>query len=353
MRHYLISLLAGTYLASCSTANNNEGMEKQMRAELQTIVSLLRSADFSLEMAKTLDAAYYTGIGEKPADFLSPADETATVRKSVKEEKAATSLAGFYATECGVTYLSTRTQQKPTDILTAIVNKTIDSTSILLLNRLANATWKAGQPFRDMKRITRATFTVANFLSPDEIKKDADQVHSAASKLLSAMQDVADGDIKIQMEKLRSLLQSEAFAYEIASYQDAAYNSNQHLPAVDSTIKEDTGTIEKSVKDQKIATSIAGFYALECGINYLVTTKHILPSAILQSIGDNTISKEDKELFSRFANATWKAGQPFRALNRITRETFTPFYFLSEADVEKDWVQIKAAAKKLQEFLQE
>jgi hypothetical protein len=52
-------------------------------------------------------------------------------------------------------------------------------------------------------------------------------------------------------------------------------------------------------------------------------------------------------LFSRFANATWKAGQPFRGLNRIERETFTPFFFLSETDIDKHWVQIKAATAKV------
>jgi hypothetical protein len=47
------------------------------------------------------------------------------------------------------------------------------------------------------------------------------------------------------------------------------------------------------------------------------------------------------------ANATWKAGQPFRGLNRITRATFTPFYFLNEADIEKDLIQVRSAAKRL------
>jgi len=64
----------------------------------------------------------------------------------------------------------------------------------------------------------------------------------------------------------------------------------------------------------------------------------------MKAVVGDTISKEDRQLFCRFANATWKAGQPFRGLKRITRDTFTPFYFLSEVDIEKDWVQVKAAA---------
>jgi hypothetical protein len=326
-------------------------MQKQIAAELHIIDSLLKSADYSLEMAKALDAAYHEGVGDKPVDFLLPGEDTAIVRKNLEEEKTATSLAGFYATECGVNYLAVKTQKKPTDILQAIVDKTIDSASVSLLNRFANATWKAGQPFRDIKRITRSAFTVFNFLPAEEVEKDFIQINSAAAKLLSAMQDIISSDTKGQMEKMRSLLQSESFAYEMAASQDAAYNNNQQQPGNTITNQDDKATIEKSLKEQKIATNIAGFYALECGINYLVATKHILPSIILQSIVGNTISKDDKELFCCFANATWKAGQPFRDLSRITRETFTPFYFLSASDIEKDWVQIKAGARKLQESL--
>jgi hypothetical protein len=103
----------------------------------------------------------------------------------------------------------------------------------------------------------------------------------------------------------------------------------------------------KSAKEQKVATSIAGFFALECGVAYLAEKNKQLPSVILRSIADNTNSEDDKMLFARLANATWKAGQPFRGLNRITRATFTPFYFLNEADIEKDLIQVRSAAKRL------
>jgi len=100
-----------------------------------------------------------------------------------------------------------------------------------------------------------------------------------------------------------------------------------------------------------MATNLAGFYAVECCTDYLVSTRNVLPSDLLGSIVDNSIRGEDKDLYNRFANATWKAGQPFRGLQRIERETFTPFYFLTKEDIDKDWVQIKTAAKKLLEAL--
>jgi hypothetical protein len=346
-------LLFVLFTFSCATKNDADEKPEQIQKESATIDSLIRNADFAYSMAKTLDSSYYIGVGQTPPDFLTDADDTATIIKNVKEEKIAINLAGFYALECGIGALSAQTNQAPTEWLKKIINKTADSNAILLLNRFANATWKAGQPFRALNRITRSNFTGANFLSQEEIKKDYDQITAAATRLLLSMHDVENNPVKEQMQKLRSLLQDQQYAFEIAKFLDSSYYINLGQPAPNFlSAADDTATIRKTAKDQKIATSIAGFYALECGVNYLVTTQNKLPSDILQSIVNNTISKEDKNLFSRFANATWKAGQPFRGLNRITRDTFTPFYFLTDADIEKDFVQIKAAAQKLLMALQ-
>jgi len=341
-------LLLLQYASSCVTNNKQNMKEQQIQKELITIDSLLRSADFAYSMAKTLDAACYIGVNQNPPDFLAPGEDTAMVVKSVKEEKIAINMAGMYALDCGVDLLCEQTQETPVVWLNKIVNKKADTNAVLLLNRFANATWKAGQPFRGLNRINRPNFTGANFLSPEETQKDYDQIMAASSMLLGSMQAAGKSPKSEQMQQLRSLLQDTAYALKMAKFLDSSYyvNQQQPVPAFLSST-DDTATISKMLKEQKIATSIAGFYALECGLNYLVTTKHMLPSAILQSIINNSISKEDKLLFSRFANATWKAGQPFRGLNRITRNTFTPFFFLTEQVIEKDMVQIKAAAKKL------
>lgn len=338
-------LISNTF---CCVTKKDVTMDQKIQNQLTIIDSLLRSAGFSLSIAKTQDTAYYTGIGKPVPPFLSAAEDTAFITKSVKEEKIATNLAGFYATECGLGVLCNQTNEKPTAWLEKIITDKADTADILLLNRFANATWKAGQPFKGLDRITRSVFTGASFLPADEVKKDYDQVKTAAAKLLESMRDVKDSSLNKQMEKIRDLLHNQQYAQEMAAAMDAGYYTSQKktAPAFISG-KEDTATVQKSVKDQKIATNVAGFYALECCTNYLVTTRNVLPSDVLKSIVDNTISKEDKNLFSRFANATWKAGQPFRGLDRIERETFAPFYFLNEADIEKDWVQIKAAAKKL------
>jgi hypothetical protein len=335
-------------------------MQKDINSELKTIDSLLRDTDYAFEMAKALDSAYMTDAGQPVSPFLAPGQDTVTVAVNENEEKAAINLAGFYALESGIGALCDQTGKKPTDILDKINNGSLDSTSGLLLNRFANATWKAGQPFRDLQRIKRPVFTVANFLPPEEVKKDLDQIVAVAQKLAESMEEVRSGDLQKQMEKLRSLLQSKEYSIEMYAWLAMNYDKQhqQHQQADTSTkpgwhltIDNAAQIVRKSFREQKIAMNLAGFYGLECGISYLVTTRNAIPSVILKSILDETMSEEDMDLFSRFANATWKAGQPFRGLDRVTRETFTPFYFLSKADIQKDRVQIRAAAKKLLQSL--
>jgi hypothetical protein len=347
----LVLILLSSLASSCDSKPAHEKTGNEMNEEIATIDSLLRDKNFSESMANSLDSAYYAGIGEAQPTFLHTGSDS-TTPKSAREEKIAIKMAGFYALECGIGLLSEQSGTTPVQWLQKISDKTLDSNSILLLNRFANATWKAGQPFRDLNRVTRPVFMVASLLTQEEVDKDYFQIFYSAKKLLSSMQPVSKSPLEQQMQKLRQLLQDTAYALEMASYLHLAPDTIQQVgkerflsPA------DDTATVRKNVNEIKIATSLAGFYALECCLNYLVTTTRQLPSAILQSLKTNSISKEDKMLFARFANATWKAGQPFRGLNRISRATFTPFYFLSEPDIEKDLVQIRAAASRLLAFL--
>ncbi|MBA2563202.1 MAG: hypothetical protein H0V14_09885 [Chitinophagaceae bacterium] len=340
------------YITFCSCKSNTQVVKDPKKQELATIDSLLRDSAFAQSMANTLDSSYYASLGQTPPEFLSANDDTAMVIKRKKDEKVATNLAGFYALECGIGLLCAQTNARPVEWLQKIINGSADTTSIMLLNRFANATWKASQPFRGLNRITRPNFIVFSSLSPDEIDKDYVQIKNAAVKLLSSLKTVSDSSLPKQMEVLGSLLQDTVYAVEMASFLDSSFYVSQHqTPSPFSTADDDTATIKKNVKETKIATSIAGFYALECGVNYLATTKNRLPSAILKSVANNSMNPEEKMIFARFANATWKAGQPFRGLNRITRATFTPFYFLTEQDIEKDMVQIRAAAQRLLSLL--
>ncbi len=348
------TILLVLYFASCANnAKTNMQQQQQITEELTQITSLLRNSSFALDMAKNQDAAYYKAQGQPVPDFLPQNGETGTVEKSVKEEKIATSIAAFYALECAMGELMEQKGGTPFEWLNKIKTNQLDSSGVLLVNRFANATWKAGQPFRGLERITRDVFISPVFLPEAEVKKDYDQVSAAAGKVTEAMQDVKDASRENQLQKLKTLLQDKSFALEMAQHMEAAYYTaqQQEVPAF---LKpgEDTATISKDVKEEKIATNIAGFYALECGLSYLATAQQKLPSAVLQAIVNDSLDAKDKKLFERFANATWKAGQPFRGLDRIKRDVFIPFDLLSMEEQEKDWVQVKAAAEKLLQSLQ-
>lgn len=314
--------------------------------ELKKISALLQDTSFALDLAKNQEAAYYASQGQPAPPFLTEKDDSTAITRSLKEEKIATNIAGFYALECGIGSLIEQKGGTLVEWLTRIVEKKLDSSEILVLNRFANATWKAGQPFRSLKRITRDNFTSSVFLPADEVKKDYDQILAAASKLLPALAELKDSSNASQLQKLDQLLKDKQFALQMAMHMEGAYYTGQQQ-AIPPFLKpgEDTSVIIKSVKEEKIATNVAGFYALECGISYLATVQNKLPSEVLQQIINDSISYTDKRLFERFANATWKAGQPFRGLNRIERKSFTPFDLLPSEEVEKDWVQIKTAAE--------
>ncbi len=219
---------------------------------------------------------------------------------------------------------------------------------MLLLARFANATWKAGQPFRSLNRITRDNFRPAALLSEGDLKKDFVQIVAAARLLRDNMQDVRGQSAPQQLSRLQALMQSRDFAVEMAMFLDMAYYRGQgQMPPPFLKPEEETATTTKSAREEKIAINLAGFYAVEAGIGVISERTTDLPLDILDSIAKGTRSQQDMLLLARFANATWKAGQPFRSLSRITRDNFRPAVLLSDDELKKDFDQIRAAAATL------
>ena len=320
----------------------------QRATQLERLKVLLRDPAFALEMARALDAAYYVGQGQAVAPFLKAEEESATTNKSLRDEKIAINLAGFYALEGGVGYIAQRDRRAPVDVLTALTTGQLADGDMLLLARFANATWKAGQPFRALSRISRDTFGPAALLSDTELRKDFVQIKAAAAKLVQAMEPAKSGDTAAQLARLQMLLRDTAFALDMAQSLDAAYYIGQGQAAPAFLKPEElTASNAKSVREEKIAINLAGFYALEAGIGIISERGRETPLQIIDSIADGTRPATDMLLLARLANATWKAGQPFRALSRITRDTFKPAALLSPADVQKDIDQIRAAALRL------
>lgn len=343
----LLSIINSTIFAlsivSCNLGENHN-MEKQQTLEEQlgTLNGLLRDPAFAVQISIIQDSAYYSSQKQPVPDL--PAKDSFLL-KSFKDEKIATNVAAFYAVECGIGALIDQKGGTPLEWLEKIASKKIDSTEVLLLNRFANATWKAGQPFRNLSRIKKPNFIVANLLSAAETKKDYDQVMAAASQLLASLKPLSNASKDDQFKKIDQLLKDKQYADAMARHMEAAYYQAEGKPVPPFvTAIEDSATIKKSALDEKLAINLAGFYALECGVNYLVTAQNKLPSDVLKSIVNDSINQKDKRLLERFANATWKAGQPFRSLDRITRDIFMPFDLLPAEEVKKDWDQVEAAA---------
>lgn len=180
-----------------------------------------------------------------------------------------------------------------------------------------------------------------------------------AQNVRDAMVKVSTQDVETQMLKLKSLMQDPAFAREMAEWLEGAYYrgiGEEAPPFIEPG--QEAAKIEKLLINEKIAMNVAGFYALESGLGYILELEKkrqasggtdILqtPMDVLDAIVNKTLSGDYMFLLARFANATWKASQPFRDISRIGKPNFIPAIGLSDAELEKDFVQIVEAATKL------
>ncbi|MDD4526706.1 MAG: hypothetical protein PHF25_01560 [Candidatus Margulisbacteria bacterium] len=118
----------------------------------------------------------------------------------------------------------------------------------------------------------------------------------------------------------------------------------------------------KNGNNEKIAINQAGAIAVECGAGVLLEIKNAdtgtkikfknISEVFKYLLAEDNNSPEkinDMLLVARFANATWKAGQPLRGLQRMQKSNYIPASMLSTEELEKDFVQIKAATKCLYE----
>lgn len=130
-------------------------------------------------------------------------------------------------------------------------------------------------------------------------------------------------NIKEQLHSVSLLLRDKNFAQEMAQYLEAAYytSKGEEAPAFSEEGIHNRYTTCLLI-EEKIAVSIAAFYALECAIGQLIYSKGGNPFDWLIKIKDRTTDEADRLVMHCFANAAWKAGQPYRGIDRITRDNF-------------------------------
>src|SRR4051794_17099118 len=108
-----------------------QNQSSEIKFQLSVFDRLLRDQGFAQSMAAHLHSSYHTSLKETVPQFLTPADDTATIRVSKKEEKIAIKLAGFYALECGVGFLSERSCEPPFTWIERIAAGKADSNASL------------------------------------------------------------------------------------------------------------------------------------------------------------------------------------------------------------------------------
>ena len=163
MRIFLFSISIALIIFSCSQKKSLAmKKEKKIHQELTRISNLLHDTSFALRMAESGEAAYSRAQVQITPKFLSAEKENDMIKKSARKEKIATNVAAFYAVECGIGLLRNQHGGTPAEWLNKIVNHQLNSNENLILNRFANATWKAGQLFRRLARIKKDNLSQFN-----------------------------------------------------------------------------------------------------------------------------------------------------------------------------------------------
>ncbi len=146
------------------------------------------------------------------------------------------------------------------------------------------------------------------------------------------------------LQALLAVLGNRENLVEVANVCDAAYangTGGQHTPF-------------DADKSETVAQNLAGLQAVVSGVGIVATLRGAKSSdevdaqaqVVLSDIATDRLSPTERSVVLRVANATWGAGQPFRTdkggLGRATR--MNVFDLLDQAEVDKDYHQIKGAA---------
>lgn len=156
----------------------------------------------------------------------------------------------------------------------------------------------------------------------------------------------------MSFSRVTQLLSSITIAVELANAADKAYCNASGGKFVHVPFGAD--------EPQKVAMNLAGYYAVDQAANTICAVRdprfagefHAWNMALASIAGDDLTATE-RYIARGIANATWRAGQPFRALERIERKSesgapaMTQFNELSVEEQEKDDVQLRSAAREL------
>lgn len=147
-------------------------------------------------------------------------------------------------------------------------------------------------------------------------------------------------EVLMSVEKSVELANAAALAYHVGTGGDPA----TCLPFT-------------SEEPQQVAMNLAGAYAVQTAASVIseirnngeVTSMGF--EMVIRDIAADNLSDLERSVARRCANLAWKAGQPFRGIDRITRSAMVDFNLLPTDEIAKDDDQLQAAAESLLRYV--
>ena len=315
-------------------------LEKEF--QLNQIKAIMQDWGKSIQIAKRLHDDHYNRQGLEVTPFHNDA------RDKEVYENVAMSTAPIVAMEAILSYLVESKEQDPMRTIWNLQKGTLDEQSLLLAARLANLTWKVGQPFRSPDRIQRDCFIPAAQLSQEELLKDYDQLQAAATVFelnLEKGVDPTESHEK-QVNYMTKLMQDFDFMTDAARHiHYAYYKDTKQKP-----FRFDPGPVKKQVYEQ-IAKNLSGLYATECFVGYICEQNNLTPKEALKKIIDKKLTDDEEKLAARFSKTAYKAAQLFISKDNIKKSGFIPAFLDTEYNYKLDLLQIEIGANLLLKIL--
>lgn len=314
----------------------------EIKLQLNQVRAIMQDWDKSIHIAKNLHDEHYSRQGLEVTPF-----HYEPIEKEVYENVAMCT-APMVAMEAVLSYLVESKKQDPMRTIWTLQKGTLDDASLLLAARLANLTWKVGQPFRSPDRIQRDCFIPAAQLSQEELLKDYDQLQAAATvfelNLERGVEPTESYDK--QVNYMTKLMQGFDFMTDAARHIHYAYFKDTGQKP----FEFDPGPVRKEVYEQ-ISKNLSGFYATECFIGYLCEQNILTPKEALGKIINKKLTDHEEKLAARFSKTAYKAAQLFINKDNIKKSGFIPAFLDTEYNYKLDLIQIEIGANLLLKHL--
>jgi len=133
---------------------------------------------------------------------------------------------------------------------------------------------------------------------------------------------------------------SSSIRRESQSSRTSGISDAEHVKDAGDRKDAPSGNSKVSVKEQKIAINLGGVLCSGMRRRPADRVKRRNSGRLAGKDVTKATGPEDLLVLGRFANATWKAGQPFINWDRIKNDHFISANYLPEESTQKDYAQV-------------